>query len=694
MNRRDASAQPPRRGRLQRPGLRLLVVWLLETAGLLLAAAILPGVEVTGAAGALAAVAVIGILNAVLYPLLASALLSISVVLFAVLALLLNAAVIVLADDLVPGFEIGGAGSALVLVLWLTLVNGLATGMLAIDDEGSYHRAVVRRHARRAARRAGRAESLTPGVLFLEIDGLSEPVLQLALERGLMPNLASWIERGSHVVTPWECDLSSQTSASQAGLLHGSNADIPAFRWYDRAEGRTIVSAQPQDAELIERRVSSGNGLLVADGASRGNMLTGDAPHVAITISGLRSARAQKAERAEAWRSFLTNPYNLPRTLLLFAGDVITEKRAARRQRRADVQPRIERGGRYPLIRAATTSFLVDATVNMLIGDIFASVPSAYATFVAYDEVAHHSGITAPDALAVLTRLDRQFARIESATRLASRPYEIVVLSDHGQSEGATFLQRHGQTLEQLVHDLAHARVAGTAGSAEEAVNQLGLAFGEAAQEGGRSAAWAARHAQAAIEPAEEATRTAPEAAGAEILVFGSGNLGLIYFTGATERLTLDVIEERHPRLVEGLAAHSGVGFVAGTTAAGTGVVIGPDGHRDLASGKVTGVDPLAPFGPHAAEHVARELGFANAPDLLVNGAYDPARGDVGAFEELVGSHGGMGGPQSHPFVLHPVTLRVTRDELVGAEEVHRMFKAWLAELAREDPVTIGATSG
>ena len=59
-------------------------------------------------------------------------------------------------------------------------------------------------------------------------------------------------------------DLSSQTGASQAGLLLGSNDDMPAFRWYEKESGRTVVSNHGKDAVELERRHSDGGGLLAA----------------------------------------------------------------------------------------------------------------------------------------------------------------------------------------------------------------------------------------------------------------------------------------------------------------------------------------------------------------------------------------------------------------------------------------------
>jgi hypothetical protein len=67
----------------------------------------------------------------------------------------------------------------------------------------------------------------------------------------------------------------------------------------------------------------------------------------------------------------------------------------------------------------------------------------------------------------------------------------------------------------------------------------------------------------------------------------------------------------------------------------------------------------------------------------MVNSFHDPADGEVLAFEEQIGSHGGLGGAQAKPFVLSPLALSVPVEdgaELVGAEQVHRVLRRWLRE--------------
>src|SRR5262249_54236636 len=105
-------------------------------------------------------------------------------------------------------------------------------------------------------------------------------------------------------------------------------------------------------------------------------------------------------------------------------------------------------------VRIGTTVVFPRLSGYMLIGKMFEGVSTAYTTFVNYDEVAHHSGVERIDAMRVLEQVDEQIAWIVNAAKYTTRPYEFVILSDHGQSQGATFKQRYGITLAELVNQL------------------------------------------------------------------------------------------------------------------------------------------------------------------------------------------------------------------------------------------------
>ncbi len=666
---------------------RSVFVLLLDAVILLLLSELLNGFVLDGAATALGAAALIGLLNALVWPALARLALPLTVLTLGLAGLVLNGVFVTFAIDLLPGAEVATVWEGIVVTVLLAGLTAAIYSLLAIDEDEAWHRNVVRRQARR---RKQVVESDVPAVLFLEIDGLAHDVLLRALQDGSAPTLAAWVRGGSHRLRRWETDWSSQTGACQAGLLHGSNEDMPAFRWWEKERGAAIVTNHPRDAEEIERRHSDGRGLLHADGASRANILSGDAPHSMLTMS---TALRRRRPIGSDYAAYFARPYAAARTLALVIADVVRERRAARSQVRDDVRPRIHRGRSYVFARAWGTVVQRDLQVATVIGDVLAGRPVVYTTFLAYDEVAHHSGIERHDALAVLRDLDRQIARIAAACDEAPRPYRLVVLSDHGQSQGETFRDRYGQTLEELVREACDAEsvIAAEAGD-DDALSYLSAGLTEVARDdtmAARTVRAATRDRLAdgavALDPASrrEVEETHDGGELPELSVMASGCLGLISFPRQPGRVSLERIEALYPRLVPALREHPGIGFLLVRSERQGALAIGAGGTHFLDQDRVEGEDPLAPFGPNAAGHLRRTDGFPHCADLMLNSTYWPEFGEVAAFEELVGSHGGMGGTQSFPFVLHPSELEWPAEEVVGPERVHRVFRGWLAGLGQ-----------
>lgn len=667
---------------------RAAFVLLLDAAILLLLSEAMNGFVLDGPGAALGAAAMIGLLNSLVWPVLARFALPITVLTLGLGALLLNGVLVTIAIDALPGAEINGVLEGTVVTIVIAAVTTALYAVFAIDEDESWHRNVVRRQARR---RKQMVESDVPGVLFLEIDGLAHDVLWRAISDGNAPTLAGWLRSGSHRLNRWETDWSSQTGACQAGLLHGSNEDMPAFRWWEKDRGAAIVTNHPRDAEEIERRHSDGKGLLHADGASRANILSGDAPHSMLTMS---TALRRRRPIGRDYAAYFARPYAAARTLVLALADVGRERRAARSQVRDDVRPRIARSRSYALVRAWATVVQRDLQVATVVGDLLAGRPTVYTTFLAYDEVAHHSGIERADALAVLHDLDRQIARMAAACADAPRPYRLVVLSDHGQSQGETFLDRYGLTLEDLVRSACDpdSVVASEAGD-DDALSYLSAGLTEVARDdtvGARTvrAATRDRLADGAVALDADSRRVVAETHDGgelpELSVMASGCLGLVSFPREPGRVSLERLETLYPRLIPALREHPGVGFLLVRSERDGALAIGARGTRFLDDDRVEGEDPLAPFGPNAADHLRRTDGFPHCADLMLNSTYWTEFGEVAAFEELVGSHGGMGGTQGYPFVLHPSELSWPEDEVVGAERVHRIFRGWLAELGQD----------
>jgi uncharacterized membrane protein YvlD (DUF360 family) len=663
--------------------LRVAFVLLLDSLTLLALSALIDGFVLAGARSALGAAAMIGVLNALVWPVLSRLALPLTVLTLGLAGLILNGLLVTFAIDLLPNAQIGGVVQGVVVTIVLAAVTSGVFSLLAIDEDDAWYRQVVKRQLRR---REASVETDVPGVAFLEIDGLAHEVLERALAEDRAPHLAGWLG-GSHRLRRWETDWSSQTGACQAGLLHGSNEDMPAFRWWEKERGAAIVTNHPRDAEELERRRSNGRGLLHADGASRANILSGDATHSMLTMS---TALHRRRPIGRDYAAYFARPSAVAKTIVLVLVDVIRERRAARAQVRRDIKPRIKRSRSYALIRAWATVVQRDLQVAAVVGDILAGRPTIYTTFLAYDEVAHHSGIERPDSLAVLRDLDRQIARIARACADAPRPYRLVVLSDHGQSQGESFRDRYGETLEQVVRSACGTGSVATAESGQDdALAFLNTGLTEMARDetaGGRTVRMATRGRRsdgAVALGQEEARDREPTDAGGipELSVMASGCLGLVSFPREPGRVSLERLRSLHPDLLPALCRHPGIGFVLVRSEHEGAVVLGPRGSHHLDTNRVEGEDPLAPFGPNAAAHVRRTDAFPHCADLMINGAFDPEAGEVSAFEELVGSHGGLGGTQSFPFVLHPADLDWPGEEVVGAEAVHRIFRGWLGRL-------------
>jgi uncharacterized membrane protein YvlD (DUF360 family) len=637
---------------------RLIGSWIISALSLMAAAWIVPGAAIDGFWGALLVAAVVAVLNAIVPPLIASLRLPFTLVLGFLLVLAADAAILLLADRFSDGtFTLDSFWAALGVALVAAAMSVVLQVLVGANEDDTYTLRVIERLAGRSGERVQTDE---PGIVFLEIDGLALPVLRRAMRDGNAPTMARWLTEDTHSLAEWETDLSSQTGASQAGILLGSNEDISAFRWVEKETGTLMTCSAPPDCAEIERRRATGIGLLTNGGASRGNLLSGEADHVILTVSKLEAEKTANP----GYRAFLSNGFNVTRALVLFFWEVTLEITASARQRRRDVQPRGHRGGLYPFMRAAMCVVVRDLIVYGVLTDMMKGRPAVYATFSSYDEVAHHSGLERQDTLEALRKLDDQFGRIDRARRYAPRPYEIVVLSDHGQTQGATFKQRNGYGLRDLVErSLADGHVAEVAGG-DEQNDMVGHALGEATG------------------TTQRKKRAKNDVSGESVVVLGSGNLGLVYLMEEPRRLLMEELDERHPDLLPALRSHPHVGWLLVRSREHGAVALGAKGTHYLSEGRVEGEDPLAAFSPNAPQHLLRTDGFPHVADIMVGSFYDPELDEGCAFEELISFHGGMGGPQTRAFILHPVGLPLPEEPIVGAAAVHGVLLGWREHLA------------
>ena len=622
-------------------------------------------------------VIIMALANALIRPVILAIVAPRSLILTGVTVLLFQVLVFLVSANLAPGVHVNGFLSALVGSFIFAIINSVLTAILGIDTGDSFYGLLIQNLLlKRAVQPSDR-----PGLVIIQIDGLAHPILAGRIRAGSVNTMARWMRDGSHRLSRWEAILPSMTSASQAGILHGNNDGIPAFRWYERDRQHLMVSSNPLDAAEIVRRVSNGQGLLSNNGASICNLVTGDATRSYLTTAAIKD-ESQGIGDSKTFLSFFLSPTGYLRSFTLFLGEFFKELFQARRTRRSGLQPQMHRGVKYAGMRAASNVLLRDVNTSLIIAEMYQGTNVIYADFTDYDELAHHCGPERVESFEALDGIDSALATIEKAAKDAPRPYRFVVLSDHGQSLGATFKQRYGASLGDVVRDL----MSGRATMFQSKTQAEGSTFVNSfLSEITRSKGLGPTVARAALSNQTtdgvvdlDAADVPPPADPSTIAVVGSGNLGLVWFTGHERRLTLEELEELHPNLVATMAEHPGVAMLMVRTKDHGAVVLGHKGMRYLDEDRVEGEDPTELFGPHTVMSLKREDAMVHAPDLLFISQYDPELGEVAAFEELIGSHGGLGGPQTSPLILHPVEWTLDEPVPLGAPAIYRNIRRWL----------------
>lgn len=706
---RSLSKRPARR----RP-MVALVHYLISVGILWIALELSRSIEITSWVGVPIAAAMLQFVGWALRPLLIRIAVMLGWLGAIVLALFFNATVMYVALVLTPGITDTGFGSVY-LVAWIYVaVLAAVLWLTAADSDEIFLTYLTRRSIRKefadaltptelAALRAGK--DLVPGVVFVQLDGLPAPVLEWGVKSGNFPNLARWIRSGEMAWSEWTVRIPSTTPASQAGLLHGDNFDIPAFRWFEKDTGKLVVANHPPDAAEIERRLSNGRGLLADNGVSISNLFSGDAATSVLVMSQLRTSARTKGA-ASSYTSFFTHPAGFARAMVTTVAEMVKELYQARTQRRRGIEPRISRRGSFVFLRAVTNVLLRDLNTALVAQAMLRGSRSIYVDYVDYDEIAHHAGVVRPESLRALEGIDEVLGHIARLSDLCPRRYHVVCVSDHGQSQGATFRQRYGMPLEQVITDfLGSGTTAAATGSVEDwgPVNAfLSELQTHHSVSGGLTRKMLSRRTAdgvVALGPGDREHKDA-DSSGADsgdeasqVVVVGSGNLGGVWFTGSAGRLTAEEIELTWPGLINLLSRHPGVAFVVVATDRDGPVAIGRSGLQRLLTGEVEGVDPLAAFGPEAREDFLRASRFPHAPDIYLNSMYDERTDEVAAFEELVGCHGGLGGWQTRAVLIHPAELPIASElltasgELIGSETVHRQLVRWLQQLGHRGDI-------
>jgi len=552
------------------------------------------------------------------------------------------------------------------------------------------------------ARRLG-LPRLTPagrrGFIVIQIDGLSCDHLRTAMARGYAPHLSRLLRRGEFSLQPWRVGLPSNTPAAQAGIMFGENADIPAFRWYEKRSGQTMVCSLPGVVHAIQERLSHSARGILRGGSSYMNLFDGDASLALFTLSAWNRQRFFERVRGLGFLLlFLLNPFRTVKTFVLAVWEYLTDlaQRSWATWRKRTPRPF---GRAFPFMRVVSNVILREIQTFAVLLDIYRGVPAIYTTYYGYDEVAHQYGDLSKPALRALRAIDARIRQIDTFRRLMlTRAYDLLILSDHGMTSARPFRTLFGESLGDLLRGLAGESIAlyEGLGATYHEVLQAVYVQGELEAIAGnlrppldriprRLKAFIGRRAVLGEEPPPDMARAT------DLVVRNSGPLSHVYFNLREGPMDLNELLIYYPSLVTGLLAHPGIGWVAARQD-GQVVIMSGRGIRILSSGGdpsggvVEGEDPLASLeDPRwAARQIARVAGFANAGDLILMGHYDPEKKSIVCFEEQWACHGGLGGPQDQAFLMAPADLGW---DVTGVEQATDIYPLFMGRYGEGVPI-------
>lgn len=674
--------------------LRYALVWVADAVSVAATSTVLPGIYFKHDTPfwylyPFIVALLLGLMNALVRPVLLLFLLPITFATLGIATLALNAALFYLAHVIVDSFVISNFASAVAGVVFLTLVNTVLGKIIRLNDDYSFYATLMNKFS--TMTRPRRLTLDDPGVVLLQIDGLSYETLKLAVRRGKMPFLSDLLKRKKFAYRSWFSGLPSQTSSVQAGLFYGSCYDIPGFRWYDKKARRLLVSSSSADMNEVEQRLSSYREPLLKNGSCINSLLHGGARKSILTVSsfGGKGLKKYKGE-FEDFAIFSLHPYLYTRSLLYVVGDFIVDRVQATVDILRRRKNRIQRSLKFSFLRAIANAGFRESTAYFVMEDIVRGMPIIYANFVGYDMVAHYAGPESSDAIGTLTGIDRKLKRIYRAiSKKAPRHYDLIVISDHGQTRSVPFRKLYGITLPDFVGKTFQKPTVEHFGQTAEVgyfntllseIRRVDQTYGSR-----RSIRTQRRTLEKLREKiSDDVLEDKEEVA---FVVCASGNLAHLYLTHTTNRIATEDLLERFPNLLETLVGHPGIGFVVTVRENGEILMIGKDGMRNLRTGEIEGDDPMVPYmvgreGEYTARALAELAAFPHSGDIILNGALLDD-GSVVTFEKQAGTHGGLGGPQTEPFIVFPKSVKTKRDSMQNPEEIHSFLAGLLVNKNR-----------
>lgn len=281
------------------------------------------------------------------------------------------------------------------------------------------------------------AERLTGGLLLIQIDGLSRPAFEGALQTGRMPFARELLRDHGYRLHSVFSGVPSTTPSVQGELFYGVRQCVPSWTYLDPASDDVVALFDKEAAARRQEQLEDRSGLLEG-GVAYASIFNGGAAETHLCS---RDERFLPAFR----RAVLTSHFlrRLPKVGLWAAAETLLalgQLATSPETRRAELD--------YLPKRVAVSALLHNYLRGAVAADLERGVPAIYVNLLDYDCLAHLRGPHEEFALRILPRLDRTLRRWWRASRRANRKYQVWLFSDHGQQPVEPFPEKLADLLE------------------------------------------------------------------------------------------------------------------------------------------------------------------------------------------------------------------------------------------------------
>jgi hypothetical protein len=480
--------------------------------------------------------------------------------------------------------------------------------------------------------------------LIVQIDGLSRPVLERALQGGHMPFTARLLQSGKFETTPMSVGLPTSTPAFQMAAMFGVKPDIPGFHYHHRRWKTDVHFPRAGHAARVEAEQAGDRRGIVEGGSTYGCVFTGGAANNLFSYARLTNPTADGLVRVGASGFVLL--WVLIKCLALTVHDV------GRAVLRFLLRPRQGRrpDWRWLLLKLGISVWLRELFTLAVARDLYRGTPAVYVNFLDYDVMAHAYGPTHRVAFRALRRVDssiRQLSRV--LHRVRDHGYDLFILSDHGQAACTPFTRTSGGLrLERLIFEefLVDRLPSQPTAPPLRGLRRFLQGFGE-----GEKGVFQRflNYLEADFPYQIKDEREAVEGGGVRVIAAGPN--AFVYLVDREEARDMDEVERELPGFAEALSRRAGVGYVLARSA---------DGPLCWWRGKPHRLDhgELGPFaGREDADTVIsgiRDLmAMPSVGDLVIYGL-DAPEGHISYIPE-VGAHAGTSPEEMETFVVHRV---------------------------------------